>query len=370
MFKTTEELRQSAKNVFKDFNTENYELDSVTFLKIYDELPEIYRIYFNNKGKLTYSRLIDYEYDNRKSKIATIFVDTYKLCKTLMENKDIVVFNNTYTYTYFLHKDFMLAANGVYNEYNLILTVLVRPGTIESVFKFFEANTVSYRERTKASYGVARIDPSSGELETYNYPIDKKLYKYDPKNYNDDFQEVYERICSLIEKDKDPSLMLFYGKPGTGKTSIIKSIIAKYKTKSFVLIDGYMLNSISNSNLMDYFSMNENTVFIIEDCERIIRSRDLDYNNNIMSVLLNVTGGIIGDSLNLKFILTFNTSINDVDKALLRPGRCSLKYEFKPLTKEKAHAIDPDCNTEKTLAELYNKEKHDYSAKNQTRIGF
>ena len=229
---------------------------------------------------------------------------------------------------------------------------------------------MSYRERTKASYGVARIDPSSGELETYNYPIEKKLYKYDPKNYNDDFQEVYERICSLIEKDKDPSLMLFYGKPGTGKTSIIKSIIAKYKTKSFVLIDGYMLNSISNSNLMDYFSMNENTVFIIEDCERIIRSRDLDYNNNIMSVLLNVTGGIIGDSLNLKFILTFNTSINDVDKALLRPGRCSLKYEFKPLTKEKAHAIDPDCNTEKTLAELYNKEKHDFSSKNQIRIGF
>ena len=46
-----------------------------------------------------------------------------------------------------------------------------------------------------------------------------------------------------------------------------------------------------------------------------------------------------GDSLNLKFICTFNADISSIDKALLRKGRLKVKYEFGKLTKDKATAL-------------------------------
>ena len=33
---------------------------------------------------------------------------------------------------------------------------------------------------------------------------------------------------------------------------------------------------------------------------------------------------------------TFNTDIKNIDEALLRPGRCFVNYEFKPLSKDKS----------------------------------
>jgi ATP-dependent 26S proteasome regulatory subunit len=92
-----------------------------------------------------------------------------------------------------------------------------------------------------------------------------------------------------------------------------------------------------------------------------------------MSILLNLTDGIIGDVLNIKLICTFNTSLSNIDKALLRKGRLSLKYEFKKLAKEKCRKLlnDYTINEDMTLADLYNKDdENDYSKTNSHKIGF
>ena len=92
-----------------------------------------------------------------------------------------------------------------------------------------------------------------------------------------------------------------------------------------------------------------------------------------MSILLNLTDGIIGDVLNIKLICTFNTSLSNIDKALLRKGRLSLKYEFKKLAKEKCRKIahDDSINEDMSLADLYNRdEENDYSKTNSHKIGF
>lgn len=41
------------------------------------------------------------------------------------------------------------------------------------------------------------------------------------------------------------------------------------------------------------------------------------------------------DSLNIKFICTFNSDLSSIDNALLRKGRLKVKYEFGNLTPEK-----------------------------------
>lgn len=123
--------------------------------------------------------------------------------------------------------------------------------------------------------------------------------------------------------------------------------------------------------LVSYFIENENTVFILEDCEKALVSRDEAY-NPIMNTLLNITDGIIGDVLGIKLICTFNTSLSKIDKALLRKGRLSLKYEFKKLKSDKVSAIlNKEIKEDMTLADIYNiEEENDFSKKETRKMGF
>ena len=109
----------------------------------------------------------------------------------------------------------------------------------------------------------------------------------------------------------------------------------------------------------------------MEDCEKALTSRDKVY-NPVMSTLLNLTDGIIADVLGIKLICTFNTNLNNIDKALLRKGRLSLKYEFKKLNAEKASKLlGRNITNEMSLADIYyDKEENDFSKKIERKIGF
>jgi ATP-dependent 26S proteasome regulatory subunit len=83
--------------------------------------------------------------------------------------------------------------------------------------------------------------------------------------------------------------------------------------------------------------------------------------------ILNMSDGLLGDVLNLKFICTFNAPLKDIDKALLRKGRLVARYEFKDLSTEKANAIIkeqklniPLQTKPITLAELFNYQKQNF----------
>ena len=136
-------------------------------------------------------------------------------------------------------------------------------------------------------------------------------------------------------------------------------------------MDGTLLANETQEKLMSYFLENQNTIFILEDCEKVLMNRE-HYANPVMPVLLNLTDGIIGDVLGIKLICTFNTSLTNIDKALIRKGRLSLKYEFKKLSKDKiqnivGHEVDKDM----TLADIYYEdEENDFSKKNTKKIGF
>jgi tRNA A37 threonylcarbamoyladenosine biosynthesis protein TsaE len=45
-------------------------------------------------------------------------------------------------------------------------------------------------------------------------------------NYNDDFKETHQTILKRLSKKNDKGLVLLHGKPGTGKTSYIRYLIA------------------------------------------------------------------------------------------------------------------------------------------------
>jgi hypothetical protein len=213
--------------------------------------------------------------------------------------------------------------------------------------------------QVKLAYITPRGDISNQEIK-FNDIIDEESVK---ANYNDDLP--YDKLKEILSND-GKALLMFYGEAGTGKTTLIKHFINKIY-KNFIFFDANLIMSISNIGLINFLMENTDSVIIFEDCEKIIKSREAS-DNPFISTLLNLTDGIIADAFRCKFICTFNTSINEVDKALLRKGRLTLQYEFKKLSLDKTKALKPDATSPMTLADIYNEE--DNGTKVKGKIGF
>ncbi len=94
-------------------------------------------------------------------------------------------------------------------------------------------------------------------------------------------------------------------------------------------------------------------------------------------MLLNLTDGLLGTCLGIQIIATFNTSVLNIDPALLRKGRLIARYEFKPLATIKTQhlliemKIPYSVEKELTLAEIFNiKEQHLDYIERKENIGF
>lgn len=141
-----------------------------------------------------------------------------------------------------------------------------------------------------------------------------------------------------------------------------------------------MASYLSDPALISFIKQElSNNVIVIEDCEQLLQDRgDNPYQMNTgLSNILNISDGLLGDSLCLKFICTFNNDIRRIDKALLRKGRLIDKYEFGKLTKDKTSALIKEIHDregdfgEKTLAEIFNLDSDNHGAnKKRSSIGF
>jgi hypothetical protein len=167
-------------------------------------------------------------------------------------------------------------------------------------------------------------------------------------NYNDDFKQADEKIQKLLYEDRS-CIMILHGKPGTGKTSYIRSLIANNPDIKFYWIDCSMFAFVDSSEFIEFISTCKNAVFILEDSESLLQARE-DKKNPGIQTLLNISDGMLGDSLKLKFICTFNTDSKNIDKALLRKGRLKVKYEFKDLKKDKVEKIFEKMGVDRSLA--------------------
>lgn len=216
---------------------------------------------------------------------------------------------------------------------------------------------------------IVTVSPR-GAFDTNEIPITRNVSVNITMNYNDDLP--YKEIVNFC-KNKECGLTLLYGEPGTGKSTFLKHLIS-LNDNTFYLMDSSLLNNITQSSFLQFLiSECSNSVIILEDCEKLLVSRDLT-NNPIIGTLLNLSDGILGDALNIKFICTFNTDVSNIDKAALRKGRLKISYKFDKLTKEKANllgkTIGLDINKSMSLADIYNQKETSYGDKKQTKIGF
>jgi len=362
-------------NLYKLFENWDEHKDSYLgsmFVAIFQSSPICYYAQFNADSKLNIEPY--YKKITSKEQIVKCIDDRVLLDNFLKQPNKYEIINYSYSEYLILGKEFDFLCIITINESgdkslsNYQTFYMDRNSNINGILKEIEPYFESINRNVDIDFGIAAVDVTGSLYTTYyNYkPVNVDI----KKNYNDDIP--YERMKEILFKQDESALMLFYGEPGTGKSTMIKHFIGEISNKDFVFIDGSLLANVSQDKLMSYFLENQDTIFIFEDCEKILLSREHNYNPT-MSILLNLTDGIISDVLNIKIICTFNTSLNNIDKALLRKGRLTLKYEFGKLSKEKVQKIlnDDTINQDMILAEVYNyKEENDFSKRKQNRIGF
>ena len=238
------------------------------------------------------------------------------------------------------------------------------------------------REVKKNSYKINIGNSSYGpgiDFVAVEVDMDNTI---DPdKQYNTDLPK--EEIDKFI-RSKEGGLSIFYGKPGCGKSSYIKYLAQTHTNKIFnILSQDLLLSGLSGfrKHLLTKDQGGGTCIYIIEDCEKLLVSRDKSFGDtSVISELLNLSDGIFGDYLKVKFILTFNANVPDLDTALLRKGRLKVKYEFKPLSGERLETLAKELGIDLTeeekknglsLADLYNHESRvDFSVQEKRKLGF
>lgn len=199
------------------------------------------------------------------------------------------------------------------------------------------------------------------------------------KNYNDDFLPIYDNIVKFLSSEERKSgLIVLNGDPGTGKSYFIRHLI-KNIDNNYVLIPPSMAENLSSPEFTSFLMRNTDSVFILEDCELVIKQRSMSDFTSAVSSILNMSDGIMSDIFNGKFICTFNADMDSIDDAILRKGRCYAKYTFGKLDKKKAKVLlnergitlPEDEYEDMTLADIYHYEdKNVESVTKKKKIGF
>jgi hypothetical protein len=258
------------------------------------------------------------------------------------------------------------------------------PNIEKNIFDIFNQSVVN--EISKNSIGLISVD--NGNLYVREFTIDKKVKITDlDLHYGTGFEEFNKELIKKLTHD-DKGLVLLHGLPGTGKTTYIRYLLQRLQkiNKKVLYFPPTMVESITDPSFFNFITdwtleNGKRTILLIEDAEPLLSSRNTSRNLGITN-LLNLTDGILNDILSIQIIATFNTDVNDLDDALLRPERLIARKEFHKLKKDDCKSIavkiglDPEViKHDMSLAELYslknNNEIMNHGIQNNsTSIGF
>ena len=132
-------------------------------------------------------------------------------------------------------------------------------------------------------------------------------------------------VCEFVDGflDARETVLILQGPPGTGKTRLVRAILAamsRRKGESAKIMYTADKRTLENDEIFVKFITGSHDAFVIEDADHLLKARTSG--NFELHRFLGIADGVVR-AQSRKVIFTTNLpNINDIDDALLRPGRC------------------------------------------------
>jgi GTPase SAR1 family protein len=205
-----------------------------------------------------------------------------------------------------------------------------------------------------------------------------------------DIQKTYPELYPDINVDElvrqylasSDSILLLYGPPGVGKTQFIRYLLSKGDFKDIVYVKDQKV--LQASDFWAGMSQNSSDLMIFDDMDAGLKPRTQQDGSSFTSNLLSFSCGIF--ERKIKVIITTNQPIEEIDAAIVRPGRCFDFLTLHPLTYDQAKIVwvnilkQPQTDferlyagqktiTQASLMSDYNREKNSFTERSYVKSG-
>lgn len=140
--------------------------------------------------------------------------------------------------------------------------------------------------------------------------------------------------------DAGETVLILQGPPGGGKTRLVRAVLAamsRRKGDSAKVMYTADKRALENDEIFVDFITGSHDAFVIEDADHLLKARTSG--NHELHRFLGIADGVVR-AQSRKVIFTTNLpNINDIDDALLRPGRCFAVKNLRSLEIAEAHVL-------------------------------
>jgi len=169
-------------------------------------------------------------------------------------------------------------------------------------------------------------DPTTGICSKTLYVAHKVRHEIYPDLYPD---IDIEKLAKAFKQSLD-SILILRGQPGVGKTTFLKYLLAvgDYTNAGYTKDMEIMLKSKFWTDM----TVDPPEILVLDDLDFALGARAEKSDNTFLSNLLSYSDGIFGIEHRSKIVITTNQPVENIDPALVRPGRCFDFVELTPLS--------------------------------------